>query len=162
MKIVDVKDIPAMTYDVSLEDTVDVLKKCIEMEILCKKEGGIGLAAVQVGLPLKLFIINLDGVFHYYVNCEYTLIGNIMLSIEGCLSLTTPQGGPRLYRVPRGEKTRIIGKELVCQPTLEFIDVDMEAIGRYNVVFQHEIDHQNNILISDIGEEVVIKEEFYA
>lgn len=126
------------------------------MEQICTAQNGIGLSAVQVGIPWKLFIVQRGAGYEYYIDCEYNGTGCKGKSIEGCLSLRDAQGHLRRFEVERHETVTVTGKRLKISdsPSLVLEDVNQTEKGLYAVVFAHEIDHQNDILISDIGTEV--------
>lgn len=156
LQIVPVADIPK-GEPVPLNDLMKVYKTCQAMERLCIEEHGIGLSAVQVGIPWNLFIWNdKEGGFRYFINCEYEGQGDKQNSIEGCLSLKRPNGKFRQFEVQRFDVVKMTGKELLYENELKLVDVDATLNDIYAVVAQHEIDHQNGILISDIGQEIEI------
>jgi peptide deformylase len=128
------------------------------MEQLCLQQQGVGLSAVQVGIPWKLFVVYFDNKitpFRYFVNCRYESNTKKIQSLEGCLSLRNSAGDLRYFEVPRYEKVKIIGQELLIGTNdLEIKDVNFEIAGLYATVFQHEIDHSDQILISEIGKEI--------
>lgn len=157
LKIVPVDQIPK-GEDVPLDNLVAVFRVCTAMEKICIDKKGAGLSAVQVGIPWKLFLISCDDHHEYYLNCEYEGLAPKRKSIEGCLSLRNSKGELRYFDLERFAKVRIRGKQLKIgdQPSLYVEDVDREIEGFQAVVFQHEIDHQNGILISDIGREIEI------
>jgi peptide deformylase len=148
VEIVPVEKIPE-SADVPLDNLMQTYAIIQKMVAICVAKHGIGLSAVQVGLPLKLFIANnspIDDNFGYYLNCEYTPVGaTTQESMEGCLSVEGQ------YLVNRYPKIHVIGKQLVVGDDLKLEDIDKDLEGRLAVVFQHEIDHQKGILISDIG-----------
>ncbi len=105
---------------------------------------GIGLAAIQVGLPLRLLVIDLakedeEPAPHVFVNPEI-LHGSDERSVyeEGCLSI------PEYYaEVERPAKVRV-----------KYVDRDgkaqeMAAEGLMATCLQHEIDHLNGVLFID-------------
>ncbi len=169
MQIVPVNQIPKLEdiKDVSLENPIEVYKVCLEMVELCKKSGGVGLAAVQVGLPWKLFVVQSylncpfieKGKFGYFVNCEYTgkTTEKTLMSLEGCLSIRSDDGQLRHFEVARHEDIILTGYRLIDTPNLRFEKVQLEVgVDQQSVVFQHEIDHQRDVLISTIGKEKFI------
>ncbi len=155
-----------LAQDTPLDDLQNIRKICSEMEDLCIKSKGIGLAAAQVGIPCHLFVLRADNnslldppdKFGYYVNCKYEGSGQKILSLEACLSLKDEFDKSIHYEVERFEEIRIIGKKLRVGKKLEIIDIDRK-INYFNqgVVFQHEIDHGYGILISNIGK--LVKDE---
>ena len=85
-------------------------------------------------------------------------------TVEGCLSLKDKKGNLLSYKVERYLQVKITGHKLVVEdePILEPVDKILlsASIGSdkipMGVVFQHEIDHQDGILISGIGEQIDI------
>lgn len=156
LTIVPVKDIP-MGLEVPLDDLFKIYPVCQKLEILCKKEKGIGISAVQAGIPWNLFLIKSETGFDYFVNCDYNpTTENKLVVLEGCLSIRK-DGKLRYFNVSRytsvlvkGKKLSLINKELVLE------DFEKEFSDFKAVVMQHEIDHSKGILISDIGEEIDI------
>lgn len=167
MKIVEVTDIPKLEaiIDVPLDDSVQVYKTCKELEELCVSQFGIGISAVQAGVPWKLFLVRGDGTcplvpkskFGYFANCEYSILpdDDRLMSREGCLSLRNEADELRFFMVERGIRIRVTGQQLFFDPVFRYENIDVEL--RYDqsgIVFQHEIDHHKGVLISDIGQEV--------
>lgn len=157
-KIVAVADIPR-AEDVPTDNLINVFRVCTQMERVCTDNDGIGLSAVQVGIPWKLFVVlyndKRESLYRYFLNCTYQGSGDKVKSIEGCLSLRGKDGGLRRYEVMRFPIISVTGKELVVTTAgLELKDVNLTLDGLYGIVHQHEIDHHNGVLISDIGVEV--------
>lgn len=124
----------------AIQDTFD------EMEYWMDKLNGIGIAANQIGSPLRLCIITThDGKLIKMVNPRKIFTSyKEHLGIEGCLSLPG-----KAYKVKRAS-TLVVAyldeKGLPDRLTLE---------GRDAVVAQHELDHLEGKLICDVGKEVV-------
>jgi len=167
MELVEFDKLPKLEdiQDVPLDNLAKIFKICQEMEALCERENGIGLSAVQVGIPLKLFIIKSDGScplidkgeYGYFVNTNYKATDKEQIvSLEGCLSIRSQDGQLRFFQLDRQNKVHIHGQKLYKKELL-LRDVDMIiSAAEQGVVFQHEIDHHHALLISDIGEEVYI------
>lgn len=153
--IVPVDEIPK-AKDALLDDLMSLFRLAAKMEPICDKEKGIGLSAVQVGVPLNFFIIKVGRNFEYFVNCEYEGIGDKQKSIEGCLSLKKDDGSFRRFEVDRFSAIKLTGKELKITntPSVVLEDVSRLETGLRAIVLQHEIDHGNDILISQIGKEI--------
>jgi len=165
MKLVTVENIPQLAdiKDVPTDNLLEVYKVCKQMEILCDIEQGIGLSAVQVGIPWKLFLVRLDakskfkptGRYGYFLNCKYDILAeDVVASLEGCLSLRSPEGRARIFQVKRCLKTRISGFQLIDINKLDIIEISQEMTlpqDNESIVFQHEIDHHFGKLISDSG-----------
>lgn len=107
-------------------------------EIMLKNKG-VGLAAPQVGVSLRLFIISLDGTsenVRVYVNPTVTPIGELDTIEEGCLSV------PGIYtKIPRYKRCEVTARDLDGN---EFTE---QAEGLYSRALQHEYDHIEGITI---------------
>lgn len=170
MPIIPIDKIPAKDeiQDTPLDNLMKIYKVCLDMEIICKKEGGIGLSAVQIGIPWKLFIVRYfpeskSEYFKYYVNCDYVPLVDVnqkhMQSVEGCLSLRKLDGSSRQFLVERYPKIKVRGKLLIVEDKSTLIDLDMNLDNPndiYTIVLQHECDHNfgTERLISNIGQEI--------
>jgi peptide deformylase len=163
VKILPASQIPTDIIDVPLDDPVKLYKLCRDMKRLCSANQGKGLSAVQVGIPWNLFVV-LDlpkfirvgeDSFGCFLNCQYHSVDDHKTeSIEGCLSLLNEDGSFRRFRLDRHSKVRVQGKRLV---DLDVIDFDQVFDLKHDaIVFQHEIDHANQVLISDIGKEILL------
>ena len=159
LHLVPKESIP-IAQDVPTDDLMSIFRLAAKMEKVCVDGQGIGLSAVQVGIPWKFFIVQKGRQFEYYVNCVYEGIGDKQKSIEGCLSLRNADGTLKRYEVLRFEKIKIKGKQLKFSnsPSLILEDVNRTETGLYAVVFQHEIDHSFNIFISDFGKEIELSQ----
>lgn len=168
MEIIPVEQIPH-AKPVPLDRPMEIYKTCLQMEQICKKNKGIGLSAVQVGIPWNLFVIKrnvfepqnvvslvADSKFDYYLNCKYTpTTDKKQDSVEGCLSLLNEAGRFRQFLVQRFAEVRVTGQRLLAEDELNIEDVDFVVGSPQTIVFQHEIDHTTR-LISDIGEEIEV------
>jgi len=157
MRIVSPENIPNAS-DVSLDELTNIYRICLLMVELCDKENGAGLSAVQVGIPSRLFIAkkSKDENYRFFVNCDYIIPSNSKLisSIEGCLSLRQSDKKLLYYEVERFDFVKLTGKELIAEDKVVLKDVLEDVSGFFGILIQHEIDHQNGILISDFGKPV--------
>ena len=100
---------------------------------------GIGLAAPQAGLPLRLFIISFDGSREHvkvYVNPTVTTAGELSTNEEGCLSVPGIYVKIRRYKECEVTATDLDGNEFTEQ-----------AEGLYARALQHEYDHIEGMTI---------------
>lgn len=114
-----------------------------EMFSLMYDAHGIGLAANQVDVPLRLFVVNLagqpdEGEERVYLNPEISRPKGSDEKEEGCLSL------PETYApVRRPERVVLTAVDLSGQVIQE------ELSGLHARVVQHETDHLDGILFVD-------------
>jgi peptide deformylase len=117
----------------------DILRLVEKMIDIMLKNKGVGLAAPQAGVSLRLFIISLDGSRENtkaYVNPTVTPIGELEAIEEGCLSV------PGIYtKIRRYTKCEVTANDLDGK---EFTD---RAEGLYARALQHEYDHIEGITI---------------
>jgi peptide deformylase len=105
---------------------------------------GIGLAAIQVGVPIRVLVMDLSRdegpkAPRYFVNPEILWASEETLPYEeGCLSV------PEVYdEVERSAKVRLRYLDYQGQA------VEEDAEGLFAVCVQHEIDHLNGVLFID-------------
>ena len=100
---------------------------------------GVGLAAPQAGVPLRLFIISMDVSrenVRIYINPTVTPGGELEELEEGCLSV------PGVWtKVRRYKKATVTATDLDGHPFTE------EAEGMYARCLQHEYDHIEGMTI---------------
>lgn len=158
MLIVPPDQIPTNVTDCPDDRPVEVYRICKQMHAVCQANNGVGLAAVQVGVPWRLFVLaQEDGSYRNFLNCLYSQDNpDKFESVEGCLSIRGPDGKMRYFKLDRFESITVAGRELIEKNnTLGVVAFQAKLSGRnlLNAVFQHEIDHQNGVLISDVGKE---------
>jgi len=119
----------------------DILKLVEKMTDLMIEHKGVGFAAPQAGVGLRLFIISLDGTrenVRVYINPTVTTHGNLETNEEGCLSI------PQVYtKVKRYSKASVTATDLNGRKFTE------EGDGLYARALQHEFDHIEGITIAD-------------
>ena len=120
------------SYDASLGRLLD------DMLETMRDAPGVGLAANQVGVPLQVAIIEIDGQITELVNPQIVKTAGEQLDWEGCLSIPGYVAEtPRYAKVTvkgrdrRGKEIRLKGEELLAR------------------ALQHEIDHLNGTLYID-------------
>ncbi|MFO0837774.1 MAG: peptide deformylase [Phycisphaerae bacterium] len=108
---------------------------------LMRAEKGVGLAAPQVGVMLRLFVANHTGeAGDDRIICNPTLSDLVggETAEEGCLSLPEVR-----VQVRRAMHCRLRAVDAAGKP------IDLEADGFAARVWQHETDHLNGVLILD-------------
>lgn len=104
-----------------------------------KLPGRAGVAAPQIGVNLRAFSFNVDGVVGYIINPKLVeLSGEKILVDEGCLSV------PELWhKTPRYEFAKAVGIDLDGK------DVTLEGRGLMAQALQHECDHLDGLVYLD-------------
>lgn len=127
------------THEISLALSDDIQALIPSMFATMVKERGVGLAATQIGRNIRLAVIDAEGQ-------QFTLINPHILSkskervlfTEGCLSIP-------------GTEFPIIRHEKI---TVRYLNAEgkqckIKLRGFLAIVFQHEIDHLDGIVIED-------------
>lgn len=157
LSLVSLENIPKAN-DVLTDDLIGIFRIFAQLEYNCTAENGIGLSAVQLGIPMKMFVVVRDQKYEYYLNCEYEGRGDKGKSIEGCLSLKDKNGDIRRFEVERYPSITIKGQQLHISDSLSLQLEDINRIenGLFAVVFQHEIDYFSGRekMIDNIGKEI--------
>jgi len=129
-----------------VEEIDDNIRRLVDKmtDIMLEKKG-IGLAAPQAGVSLRLFIVSLDGSREHvkvYVNPTVTPTGELGSIDEGCLSV------PGIYtKIRRYKRCKVTATDLDGN---EFTD---QAEGLYARVLQHEYDHiEGMTIVSRMGQ----------
>ena len=126
---------PVTTFD-------DELKAiAARMFELMREHRGVGLAAPQVGLNVRMFVMNATGEDaddRVYVNPQLLDSEGEEEGEEGCLSI--PQVNARIWR---SEKLRMVAQDLDGKP---FEEIGTDLVAR---IWQHETDHLNGTLITE-------------
>lgn len=139
------KCLPVETFDRRVYDIA------CAMLVTCMDEGGIGLAANQVGIPLRIVVVGapwrrtVKGVVAYRTPAPYVFVNPVVRfrgkrvdSEEGCLS-----SPGKKFRVRRYNRVDVSYQDLDGDPQR------CTASGLIARVFQHEADHLDGILPRD-------------
>jgi peptide deformylase len=126
------KAVPVTDFDAELRILVrDLTETMLEAP-------GAGLAAPQIGVGLRVFTYNVEGVVGHLVNPSLELSEETQHGLEGCLSI------PDLtFECTRALQVVATGFDMYGEPvTLDGSDLLARAI-------QHETDHLDGILFVD-------------
>jgi len=123
-----------------IEKIDDNIRRLVEkMTEIMLKHKGIGLAGPQAGVPLRIFIVSLDGTresVKVYINPTVVPSGEFDFTEEGCLSV------PGVYaKIRRFKKCKVTATDLEGKQFSE------EAEGLYARCLQHENDHLEGLTI---------------
>ena len=117
-----------------------VLDLVSDMLDTLEEEGGVGLAAPQIGITKRIILVRYEDKVETYINPEIEIIENKRIEgDEGCLSIYSIQG----FQVKRYPRIKIRTTNIKGN-TEEFIAEDLLAR-----VIQHEVDHLDGIMFID-------------
>lgn len=103
-------------------------------------EGGVGLAAPQIGITRRVIIVNFDDKIRTFINPVIEVLDDKKIeSDEGCMSIYSIKD----FCVKRFPRVKVKAKDL------EGNDITLVAEDLLARIFQHEIDHLNGILYID-------------
>ena len=99
---------------------------------------GAGLAAPQIGVPLRVFVWDIDDEIGHLINPSLDLSDEIQEGEEGCLSFPD-----LVYETPRAFRAVAKGFNMHGEP---IVVEGTELLAR---CLQHETDHLNGVLFID-------------
>lgn len=120
-----------------VEDFTSLPALVRDMVLIMDSTGGVGIAAPQVGVPLKVIVLRSAQGPMVLVNPEFTWKSRKLVSSEeGCLSF------PGLnVRVQRHKAVNLSARDL------DGNQIELEAVGKLAVVAQHEVQHLEGVTI---------------
>lgn len=123
---------PVVDFDKELRNLVkDLIDTMIDAP-------GAGLAAPQIGVPLRVFVWDVDEEIGHLVNPSLDLSEDMQDGEEGCLSF------PELrYETPRAMRAVAKGFNMFGEPIV------VEGSAFLARALQHETDHLNGVLFID-------------
>ena len=143
-KVLATKGEPVTAFDEELE------RLCADMFETMYDAEGVGLAAQQIGLPLRLFVMDCEGIKLVAANPEIISREGEQSGQEGCLSV-----GKVPAVVVRSEKATLRAQDLKGEW------FERAAEGYAARCFQHETDHCDGKLFIDhlpkIRRDMVVK-----
>lgn len=118
--------------DRSIESLID------DMFDTMRAAPGVGLAAPQVGMPLRVIVVEADGESYALVNPDVVKSKGDLVEDEGCLSIPNWYGP-----VPRAQELVVKGRDRSGKA------VRIRAQDFLARILQHEIDHLDGVLFVD-------------
>ncbi|CAB4893502.1 unannotated protein [freshwater metagenome] len=121
------------------EITDSIRSLIFDLEQTTAITGRAGVAANQIGVNLRAFSYQVEGVIGHLINPEILEQSGQLIELdEGCLSL------PEIWsKTPRYPKVLVRGQKVSGEM------VQFEAEGLLAQVFQHEVDHLNGLVYLD-------------
>ncbi|MDE6274474.1 MAG: peptide deformylase [Clostridiales bacterium] len=123
---------PVKAFDQELWTLLDDMKDTL------KKEEGAGLAAPQVGVPIRAVLVDVDEGFFEFINPVFVWQKGEQNGAEGCLSVRGKAGN-----VVRPSKVKIIFQDRKGDR------YSLVARGFFARAICHECDHLDGILYTD-------------
>ncbi len=105
---------------------------------IMNQEEGLGLAANQVGISKRFFIIKENEQVKLVINPEITELGPLTPFTEGCLSIPGTSA-----ETQRARQLKLKYRDE------NFVEVETEYNGLAAVAVQHEVDHLDGKLYTD-------------
>lgn len=122
-----------------VEETVAALVRRMAERMFAAN--GVGLAAPQVGVTVRLFLASpmfLPDDLHIYINPKIVRREGVVSEEEGCLSF------PGIFcKVKRAERVTVEALDLDGKPFTQTVE------GLHARIIQHENDHLDGILLAD-------------
>jgi peptide deformylase len=123
---------PVIDFDKELRQLVEDLTQTMQAA------PGAGLAAPQIGVPLRVFVWDIDDSIGHLINPTLDLSDEMQEGEEGCLSFPD-----LVYETPRAFRAVAKGFNMHGEPV---IVEGTELLAR---CLQHETDHLNGVLFID-------------
>ena len=123
---------PVVDFDKELRQLVEDLTQTMQAA------PGAGLAAPQIGVPLRVFVWDIDDAIGHLINPTLDLSDEMQEGEEGCLSFPD-----LVYETPRAFRAVAKGFNMHGEPV---IVEGTELLAR---CLQHETDHLNGVLFID-------------
>ncbi|MDE6667178.1 MAG: peptide deformylase [Clostridia bacterium] len=114
-----------------------------DMKETVRAENGAGLAAPQIGLPIRVVVIDVEEGFYELINPVILSSKGEQVGPEGCLSVKGKQGTVRRPNKVKAEYRDRFGKKH-----------KLTAEGFFARAVCHELDHLDGKLYTDIADEL--------
>ncbi len=123
---------PVTVFDKNLWTLLDDMKETL------RKEEGAGLAAPQVGVPIRAVLVDVEEGFFEFINPVFVWQKGEQSGAEGCLSVRGKAGN-----VTRPSKVKIIFQDRKGEK------YSLVARGFFARAVCHECDHLDGVLYTD-------------
>jgi peptide deformylase len=122
------------------EGDKDMLHQVLDSMVeTCRHIQGLGLSAIQVGVPSRMFVVVTDDTAMHFINPEIIETSDNEITLnEGCLSFPGVFGG-----INRPDTVK------VKYQNYELEDCELEATGMVARCILHEMDHLDGKLFTD-------------
>lgn len=115
----------------------------LELKNIVREKGLTSLSAPAIGIDRRMFVINFNGDIKCFINPVIVSRSGIGLARETCTSIPD-----KTFIRPRNQ-------EIVVNYMTPLGQImSQKFLGKAAIVFQHEIDHLEGLLLSDVGLEI--------
>ena len=128
---------PVEKFDNELHTLLDDMKETL------RKAEGAGLAAPQVGVPIRAVVVDVEEGYFEFINPVYVWQKGEQVGAEGCLSVRGKAGTVR-----RPDKVKIVFRDRNGDK------YSLVARGFFARAICHELDHLDGVLYTDKAENV--------
>lgn len=148
LDIITINNDPAGVLSKKCEEVpIDEIKNYFDlahdMIDTAKNIGALGLAANQVGISLRLFVLT-DGAMLMFNPVVVARASTVTSYEEGCLSVPGKRFNIRRSKVIVVRGLDLDGSQFTLRPKKKLI----------SFAIQHELDHLNGLTLQDLGKEV--------
>ena len=133
---------PITRFDKELFALLDDLKDTV------KAEHGAGLAAPQIGVPVRVAVVDVEEGFFEFINPIFVWQKGEQVGPEGCLSIRGKMGTVR-----RPDKVKVIFQDRKGNK------LSLVARGFFARAICHEFDHLDGVVYTDKATNVVDSED---
>ena len=123
---------PITRFDGELNDLLNALKETV------RAERGAGLAAPQIGVPVRVAVVDVDEGFFEFINPVFVWQKGEQVGPEGCLSIRGKVGTVR-----RPDKVKILFQDRKGDK------YSLVARGFFARAICHEFDHLDGVVYTD-------------
>ncbi len=123
---------PITRFDGELNDLLNDLKETV------RAERGAGLAAPQIGVPVRVAVVDVDEGFFEFINPVFVWQKGEQVGPEGCLSIRGKVGTVR-----RPDKVKILFQDRKGD------NYSLVARGFFARAICHEFDHLDGVVYTD-------------
>ncbi len=142
--IYDVEKLSHRTDEVDVRKENDKVREItVALKNTIREHKVLSLSANQIGFDKRIFVINFNGDLRTFINPVITQVKGFELSRETCSSIPD-----KTFIRPRHNDITVM-----YQTPLGKIE-SKQFMGAAAKVFQHEVDHLDGLLLSDIGLEI--------
>lgn len=142
--ITDIEKLQERCDEINVGKENGYMRKIIsDLKSTMREKDFASLSAPQIGYDKRIFCINFDGDIKSFINPIITQASGLSLVRESCPSLPD-----RKFLRPRNTRINVMYQTPLQKPESRVLT------GMAAFVFQHELDHLDGILLSDVSMEL--------